>query len=202
MKNRIHNGKPQLVTEHATLGALLEAALADLEKSLAAGIRIDMGFWVKFDPDDPEEPCTVCLAGAVMLQGFDGDWTVFKSGERTKFEHADGQVRESTLSRPSSMTAAGHCSAEARSQLYALNSLRRGFCFDAYRDFYGRTAPSPSPAWTALTNIDDAVWNAGRRAWDEWTELRPVDGGRKLTLGPSFRFYRDEVAPVLLKAGV
>ena len=50
---------------------LIRAALADVEACEEAGYTIDMRYWhsaAAILPSGRKEPCTVCLAGAVMAQ--------------------------------------------------------------------------------------------------------------------------------------
>lgn len=48
------------------LSACILVACDDLEKAVAAGLRVDMDYWVRLD-EETGKPCTVCFAGACMV---------------------------------------------------------------------------------------------------------------------------------------
>jgi hypothetical protein len=112
-----------------TLHDLLRLGIDDMKRAKACGHTLNMGTWLDIEAeklDDKGEPveverCAVCLAGSVLL------WDV-----------AEGRYDLCLIDEynPCSLEAAGGIDLATMGRLYALNSLRCGNVFSAYRAMF------------------------------------------------------------------
>ena len=138
-----------------TLSGLLRAAVEDAQAVGAMPwYRLDMGQWHL--PDKSGRGCSVCMAGAVMVQ---------RLGARPA-DNVD----------PESYDAA------ARDGLVAIDYMRRGLFLDAWQTLHSHAGPTEEQE-ALLNEASDAVsWATrtnGRASWDEYLDAAALlaEGG-------------------------
>jgi hypothetical protein len=130
--------------------ALIRVALEDLDKAIAKGHTINMGWWVS--PNGDGKTCEVCLAGAVMLDKFPAliEWAT----EEVCPTHI-GEV-------------------QVERKLFALNEFRRGEIEDAFA-YLGLELPPNLPARHRVPNYAFEP-NAFRAAMHEMADMLEREG--------------------------
>ena len=133
-----------------TMGELLELALDDAHKSIKEGHELDLRNWLRIEASNGNN-CSVCLAGAVMLQTIDVRETCSSEIRSTL---AEFDIYKLSPSRLEGMGA----SKDTICKLYALDEMRTLELESAWALVYGTDISDIDPdAGEALLKLKHSI---------------------------------------------
>ena len=178
------NGGRRLEAEDESMSDLLDGAVGDLERAIAAGYDVDMESWIA---GNGRKICSVCLAGAVVALGLDGDREL--CGWDTPIRMVNGGFITRTVMK----------------QLIALDNMRYGRFVVAYEEMPGcGPVPTPSSLFDNLTALDALVADSGLSTDSDWAKIEQDDSVfqyRRIP-GPMLGFYKDTIVPAMKEQGL